>query len=171
MVYAKRFCDFSLGGRRHERCATIQQWCVDRGYSPIRATKAVATTLKRKTAVHRQACSANDQVSRPGYGYTVLQYVLDKTLQRPEICVIVDDYHAPDSVVDYFKYSLGKLGYPVAINEPLAGSIGPISLIPRILNWCKIFIKLFGSFLPSKIVSPLDGHMLWYFQCSDTSSP
>ena len=117
------------------------------------------------------ACSAHDQDSRPGYGDTVLQYVLDKTLQRPEICVIVDDYIAPDSVVDYSKYSLGKPGYPVAINEPLAGSIGPTSLIPRILNWCKTFIKLFGSFLPSKIVSPLDGQMLWYFQCSDTSSP
>lgn len=53
-------------------------------------------------------------------------YEPEQGLNRPDICIGVDEYHTPKELVEILKAQFEKLGYRVEINTPFAGSIVPL---------------------------------------------
>lgn len=53
-------------------------------------------------------------------------YEPEQDLNRPDICIGVDDYHTPYELVEILKDNFEKLEYKVEINTPFAGSIVPL---------------------------------------------
>ena len=69
-------------------------------------------------------------------------YELDKMEVRPDICLGVDSYHTPDSLVDLLKNEFTALGYSVDINRPYAGSIVPLKFYQKDKRVQSIMIEI-----------------------------
>jgi N-formylglutamate deformylase len=51
---------------------------------------------------------------------------IDQSSSRPDICLGVDDFHTPGSLVITLKEAFKSLGLSVKINQPYAGTIVPL---------------------------------------------
>lgn len=55
-----------------------------------------------------------------------LPYEKESPIERPEICIGVDDYHTSRVLVEFSKHYFDHHGYTLAINDPFAGSLTPM---------------------------------------------
>ena len=55
-----------------------------------------------------------------------LPYEVDRTAERPEICIGTDDFHTPDNLVAELKVRLEAAGFITAIDTPFSGAIVPL---------------------------------------------
>jgi len=49
----------------------------------------------------------------------------DASLERPDLCLGVDPFHTPPSLVDALERAAQRIGWQVAVNSPFAGSYVP----------------------------------------------
>ena len=66
-----------------------------------------------------------------------LQYELDQSEARPDICIGADDFHTPDWIIDKLFGEFEKFGYSTAVNKPFSGAIVPLPYYkkePKVLS-------------------------------------
>jgi N-formylglutamate amidohydrolase len=54
-------------------------------------------------------------------------YESDQEINRPDICIGIDDFHTPSELVKVFKEEFEKQGFSVKINSPFSGTIVPMN--------------------------------------------
>ena len=66
-----------------------------------------------------------------------LQYELDQSEARPDICIGADDFHTPDWIIDKLFEEFEGFGYSTAVNKPFSGTIVPLPYYkkePKVLS-------------------------------------
>lgn len=69
-------------------------------------------------------------------------YEPEQELNRPDICIGVDEYHTPKELVEILKVQFEKLGYRVEINTPFAGSIVPMDYYKKDKRVTSVMIEV-----------------------------
>ena len=59
------------------------------------------------------------------YSNEILDYELHKELERPEICIGIDDFHMDEILRNKILYIVKESGFKFAINQPFIGTIIP----------------------------------------------
>lgn len=67
---------------------------------------------------------------------------LDKTENRPDICLGVDDFHTPNWLIDKLKLSFERHNFSVKINSPYSGTIIPLKYYNKDKNVMGIMIEV-----------------------------
>ena len=67
---------------------------------------------------------------------------LDKTENRPDICLGVDDFHTPDWLLNKLKLSFEGYNFSVKINSPYSGTIIPLKYYNQNKNVMGIMIEV-----------------------------
>jgi N-formylglutamate amidohydrolase len=67
---------------------------------------------------------------------------LDKTSNRPDICIGTDDVHTPENLKLYIANKFRELEYSVEINSPYVGTIVPIEYYSKNNNVQSIMIEI-----------------------------
>lgn len=66
----------------------------------------------------------------------------DKCIDRPDICIGVDDYHTPKELIEFITKFFTDLGYTIKINSPYAGTIVPERFYLKDKNVMSIMIEI-----------------------------
>ena len=69
-------------------------------------------------------------------------YEPEQELNRPDICIGVDEYHTPKELIEILKVQFEKLGYRVEINTPFAGSIVPMDYYKKDKRVISVMIEV-----------------------------
>lgn len=59
------------------------------------------------------------------YSEIALEYELHKDLERPDICIGIDDLHMDEKLKNKILYIVNESGFNFAINQPFIGSLVP----------------------------------------------
>lgn len=62
------------------------------------------------------------------YPVTKLPYEGDKLKKRPDICLGVNDIHASQDLIDFWRSACSKWNLSFAVNEPFSGVLVPKAL-------------------------------------------
>lgn len=60
------------------------------------------------------------------YSDNILEYELNKTLNRPDICIGFNEFHMNDTILNKIKEVLNTMDYSYDFNVPFEGSIVPL---------------------------------------------
>ena len=71
-----------------------------------------------------------------------LQYELNQSSDRPDICIGTDDFHTPEALTNKFVKLFKERGYSIAINRPFNGSLVPGIYYQKDKNVQSIMIEL-----------------------------
>lgn len=116
----------------HEKREHLLQRCYDPHHCCL--TSAVEKTLEQF-----DRCLILDVHSFPS---RPLPYELCQTLDRPDICIGVDEYHTPEEnsavIVDFYR----QLGLKTKINAPFAGSMVPSKYYLQDKRVCSLMIEI-----------------------------
>jgi len=55
----------------------------------------------------------------------------DQTLNRPDICIGVDEFHTPTELVEDIKLKFENVGFCVEVNQPYSGTLVPLKYFGR----------------------------------------
>lgn len=69
-------------------------------------------------------------------------YEPEQELNRPDICIGVDEYHTPQKFVEILQSNFEKLGYKVEINTPFTGSIVPMEYYKKDKRVASVMIEV-----------------------------
>ena len=67
---------------------------------------------------------------------------LDKTTNRPDICIGTDNYHTSQVLINFFVKKFNNYGYSVKINTPYSGTIVPLSFLNKNEDVQSIMIEI-----------------------------
>lgn len=67
---------------------------------------------------------------------------LDKSPQRPDICLGIDAFHTPRWLVEQIKHQLEQNGLSVSINTPYSGTLVPMKFFEKNLAVSSIMIEI-----------------------------
>lgn len=70
------------------------------------------------------------------------QYEPQQEINRPDICIGVDEYHTPKELVEIVKNNFEELGFSVKINNPFSGSIVPMEFYQKDKRVISIMIEV-----------------------------
>lgn len=66
----------------------------------------------------------------------------DKTANRPDICLGIDEFHTPDNLIDFIMNKFTDLHYSVKINSPYSGTLIPLGYYKKNTNVMGIMIEI-----------------------------
>ncbi len=69
-------------------------------------------------------------------------YEPEQEMNRPDICIGVDEYHTPKELVEMLQNNFEKLGYRVEINIPFSGSIVPMNYYKKDTRVVSVMIEV-----------------------------
>ena len=70
------------------------------------------------------------------------EYESDKKINRPDICLGVDDFHTPKKLKTLLKSNFEKAGFTVKYNSPFSGTIVPLNFYKKDKKVSSIMIEI-----------------------------
>jgi N-formylglutamate amidohydrolase len=89
-----------------------------------------------------EVCGEVTIIDLHSYPSTPLDYELEKSARRPEICIGTDPFHTPIDLIDECTRAFVERGFEVGFNSPFAGTYVPLSHLNRTSQVRSVMIEI-----------------------------
>lgn len=153
--YSRLFCDVERFDNDTEEMNKIGMGILytnNHDLKPIRNIKNKENILKYYYKYHDKFNNLTDRLLKKNdkilildlhsYSDKALKYELHKELNRPDICIGIDNFHYDEKITNEILYIINKFNFTYSINEPFSGCMIPSKYYKKEKNVIGVMIEI-----------------------------